>query len=81
MENDVYGYIIFAKNLNNGLLSGHSQEVYEEILYNKRVIYVQPSLYNNIQNKLYELATDREKEVYISKIEYYSVYHEISTIN
>ena len=62
MEDDVYGYIIFAKDLNNGLLSGHSQEVYEEILYNKRVIYVQPGLYNNIQNKLHELAADWEEE-------------------
>jgi len=62
IEDDVYGYIVFAKDLNNGLLSGHSQEVYEGQLFNKRVIYVQPGLYNNIQNKLYELVDDWEKE-------------------
>lgn len=62
IEDDVYGYIIFAKDLSNGLLSGRSEEVYEEILYNKRVIYVQPALYNNIQNKLLELRDDWEEE-------------------
>ncbi|MCK4297291.1 MAG: hypothetical protein KAX28_11635, partial [Candidatus Marinimicrobia bacterium] len=62
IEDDVYGYIIFAKDLSNGLLSGRSQEVYEEILYNKRVIYVQPDLYNSIQNKLLVLAADWEEE-------------------
>jgi len=62
MEEDVYGYIVFAKDLNNGLLSGHSQEVYEEILYNKRVIYVQPGLYNDIQDNLAILISDWEEE-------------------
>ncbi len=61
--NDTYGYILFAKNLSNGLISGRSRDARElPLLKNVRAIFVQPELYVAIKTNLMRVVTDWENE-------------------
>ncbi len=59
----LYGYLLFSKNINTGAISGHSPEVKEEVLLpDIRAILVQPELYAVIQTRLFQLVKDWEAE-------------------
>ncbi len=58
-----YGYILFAKNMSTGQMSGHSPEIRQEhLLPEVRAVLVQPELYSGIETKLLELVQDWEVE-------------------
>ncbi len=60
---DTYGYLLFARDLSSGLISGRSREIREsETLANVRAIVVQPELYADIQSNLFQLVADWEAE-------------------
>ncbi len=59
----LYGYLLFSKDLSTGMTSGHSLEVKEESrLPEVRAILVQPELYAAIQSRLFTLIGDWENE-------------------
>jgi hypothetical protein len=74
---DTYGYILFAENTTNGLISGRSREIKEAPYLRKvRAIFVQPELYASIENNLLRLAQDWENEdtdVIIYAIQFLSI--------
>ena len=61
--NETYGYILFAKNIASGLVSGRSREISErENLIEVRAIIVQPELYVAIEINLLQMVQDWEQE-------------------
>lgn len=60
---DRYGYLLFARDLSSGAISGRSRDICEsESGETVRAIIVQPELYSAIQNNLLRLAADWETE-------------------